>query len=48
MDDQIRKDLAAIVGSVDDETEDEEKDNITLSMAMIDVTGSLGVWGITQ
>ena len=47
MDDSVRKDLAAIVGSIDDEPDD-EKDNVTVSISMVDVTGSLGVWGIAQ
>lgn len=48
MDDQIRKDLATIVGSIDDENDEEKEPNVTIAMSAIDVTGSLGVWGITH
>ena len=51
MDKDIRKELAAIVGSIDDENDenDEEKEpNVSISMSAVDVTGSLGVWGIAH
>ena len=48
MDDQIRKDLATIVGSIDDENDEEKEPNVTIAMSAIDVTGSLGVWGIAH
>ena len=48
MAEDIRKELAAIVGSLDDENEEEQEPNVSISMTAVDVTGSLGVWGITQ
>lgn len=48
MDKDIRKELAAIVGSIDDEDEEEKEPNVSISMSAVDVTGSLGVWGITH
>lgn len=45
MDKDIRKELAAIVGSIDDENEEEKEPNVSISMSAVDVTGSLGVWG---
>lgn len=48
MDKDIRKELAAIVGSVDDEDEEEKEPNVSISMSAVDVTGSLGVWGIAH
>ena len=48
MDKDIRKELAAIVGSIDEENEEEKEPNVSISMSAVDVTGSLGVWGITH
>lgn len=48
MNEDIRKELAAIVGSIDDEDTEEKEPNVTISMSAIDVTGSLGVWGIAH
>ena len=48
MDKDIRKELVAIVGSIDDEDEEEKEPNVSISMSAVDVTGSLGVWGIAH
>ena len=49
MDEQTRKDLALIVGSLsDDEDDNDAQQDILVSMSTVDVTGSLGVWGITH
>ena len=48
MDKDIRKELAAIVGSIDDEDEEEKEPNVSISMSAVDITGSLGVWGIAH
>jgi len=44
----IRKELAELVGSIDDENDEEQEPDVTISMTMVDVTGSLGVWGIAH
>ena len=48
MDKDIRKELAAIVGSIDDEDDEEKEPNVSISMSSVDITGSLGVWGIAH
>ena len=48
MDKDIRKELAAIVDSIDDENDEEKEPNVSISMSAVDITGSLGVWGITH
>ena len=48
MDKDIRKELAAIVGSIDYENEEEKEPNVSISMSAVDITGSLGVWGIAH
>lgn len=48
MDEYTRKELASIVGSIDDENDEEKEPNVTISISAIDVTGSLGVWGIAH
>ena len=48
MDKDIRKELAAIVGSIDEENEEEKEPNVSISMSAVDITGSLGVWGIAH
>ena len=40
---KIRKELAEIVGDLEDNSEDNER---YINMTECDVTGSLGVWGI--
>ena len=40
---KIRKELAKIVGDLEDDSEDNERYS---NMTECDVTGSLGVWGI--
>lgn len=48
MDKDIRKELAAIVGSIDDENDEDKEPNVPISMSAVDITGSLGVWGIAH
>ena len=48
MDKDIRKELASIVGSIDDENDEEKEPNVSISMSAVDVTGSLGVWGVAH
>ena len=48
MDKDIRKELAAIVGSIDDENDEEKEPNVSISMSAVDITGSLGVWGVAH
>ena len=48
MDEYTRKELVSIVGSIDEENDEEKEPNVTISMSAIDVTGSLGVWGIAH
>ena len=48
MDEYTRKELVSIVGSIDEENDEEKEPNVTIAMSAIDVTGSLGVWGITH
>ena len=42
---KIRKELAEIVGDLEDDSEDNER---YINMTECDVTGSLGVWGINE
>ena len=48
MEDNMSKELVAIVGSIDDENAEEKEPNVSISMSAVDVTGSLGVWGIAH
>lgn len=43
----LRKSLADIVAATDDEDKDDEPD-INVQLTTNDITGSLGVWGISQ
>lgn len=43
----LRKPLADIVAAINDEDEDNEPD-INIQLTVNDITGSLGVWGISQ
>ena len=48
MDKDLRKELAAMVGSIDDENDEEKEPNVSISMSSFYVTCSLGVWGIAH
>lgn len=43
----IRKGLAEIVNAISEDDEDNEPD-VTIQMTANDITGSLGVWGISH
>lgn len=44
---RLRKSLADIVSAIDDEGQESEPDE-NIQLTTNDITGSLGVWGISQ